>query len=50
MNESVQKITHEVPELNTKGGTSDARYFAKYGVKVVELAFVMIEFTLLMKG
>ncbi|EPZ4636143.1 succinyl-diaminopimelate desuccinylase, partial [Campylobacter coli] len=28
MNESVQKITHEVPELNTKGGTSDARYFA----------------------
>ncbi|EAH7308471.1 succinyl-diaminopimelate desuccinylase [Campylobacter coli] len=36
MNESVQKITHEVPELNTKGGTSDARYFAKYGVKVVE--------------
>lgn len=25
-----------MPELNTKGGTSDARYFAEFGVKVVE--------------
>ncbi|TEY02348.1 succinyl-diaminopimelate desuccinylase [Campylobacter sp. US33a] len=36
LNHSIQKITREVPELNTKGGTSDARYFAQYGVKVVE--------------
>lgn len=36
MNESVQKITQVVPEFNTKGGTSDARYFAKFGIKVVE--------------
>ncbi|MDX2330574.1 succinyl-diaminopimelate desuccinylase [Campylobacter hepaticus] len=36
LNESVQKITQEVPNFNTKGGTSDARYFAKYGIKVVE--------------
>ncbi|HEA6929632.1 TPA: succinyl-diaminopimelate desuccinylase [Campylobacter lari] len=36
LNESVQKIIQVVPELNTKGGTSDARYFAEFGVKVVE--------------
>ncbi|AJC88075.1 succinyl-diaminopimelate desuccinylase [Campylobacter insulaenigrae] len=36
LNESVQKITSVVPEFNTKGGTSDARYFAEFGVKVVE--------------
>lgn len=36
LNESVQKITSIVPELNTKGGTSDARYFAEFGVKVAE--------------
>lgn len=36
LNESVQKITSIVPELNTKGGTSDARYFAEFGIKVAE--------------
>lgn len=36
LNESVQKIISITPELNTKGGTSDARYCAEYGVKVVE--------------
>lgn len=36
LNESVQKITSVVPELNTKGGTSDARYFAEFGVQVAE--------------
>lgn len=36
LNQSVQKITQVVPELNTKGGTSDARYFAEFGIDVVE--------------
>ncbi len=36
LNEAVQKHTSVVPELNTKGGTSDARYFAEFGVKVAE--------------
>ncbi|MCH5336165.1 MAG: succinyl-diaminopimelate desuccinylase [Campylobacter sp.] len=36
LNESVQKITSVMPELNTKGGTSDARYFAEFGVQVAE--------------
>ena len=36
LNQSIQKITHLVPEFNTKGGTSDARFFAKYGIDVVE--------------
>lgn len=36
LNHSIQKITAVVPELNTKGGTSDARFFAEFGVKVAE--------------
>lgn len=36
LNHSIQKILNEVPEFNTKGGTSDARFFAKYGIDVVE--------------
>lgn len=36
LNHSIQKITAVVPSLNTKGGTSDARFFAEFGVKVVE--------------
>jgi len=36
LNQSVQKITNIVPEFNTKGGTSDARFFAEFGVKVAE--------------
>ena len=33
---SVAKITGITPQLNTKGGTSDARFFAEFGVSVVE--------------
>ena len=36
LNESVQKYTNEIPEFNTKGGTSDARYFAQFGIEVAE--------------
>lgn len=36
MQECVKSITGIKPELNTKGGTSDARYLAQYGIKVVE--------------
>ncbi|EAL0281562.1 succinyl-diaminopimelate desuccinylase [Campylobacter upsaliensis] len=36
LNQSVQKISKVVPELNTKGGTSDARFFAEFGVSVAE--------------
>ena len=28
------------PELNTKGGTSDARYLSEFGVKVVEFGVI----------
>ncbi|TQR56930.1 succinyl-diaminopimelate desuccinylase [Campylobacter troglodytis] len=34
--QSVSKITDLSPNLNTKGGTSDARFFAEFGVSVVE--------------
>lgn len=34
--ESLQKNTGFTPILSTSGGTSDARYFAEYGVNVVE--------------
>ncbi|MGP1485786.1 MAG: succinyl-diaminopimelate desuccinylase [Campylobacter sp.] len=33
---SVEKITGVKPSLNTKGGTSDARYLAEFGIQVVE--------------
>lgn len=33
---SIEAITAVVPELNTKGGTSDARFFAEFGVSVAE--------------
>lgn len=36
LNKSIQKITSVVPALNTKGGTSDARFFAEFGVSVAE--------------
>lgn len=36
LKQSVQKFTQIVPEFNTKGGTSDARFFAEFGVKVAE--------------
>lgn len=35
--QSIQTITHQVPELSTTGGTSDARFIAPYGVEVIEL-------------
>ncbi|WP_169940551.1 succinyl-diaminopimelate desuccinylase [Campylobacter sp. RM15925] len=37
---SVTNITGVVPDLNTKGGTSDARYLAEFGVKVVEFGVI----------
>ncbi|WP_169974354.1 MULTISPECIES: succinyl-diaminopimelate desuccinylase [unclassified Campylobacter] len=37
---SVIKICGVIPELNTKGGTSDARYLAEFGVKVVEFGVI----------
>lgn len=40
MQNSVTKITGVRPELNTKGGTSDARYLAEFGVKVVEFGVI----------
>lgn len=36
LSRSIETITSITPELNTKGGTSDARFFAEFGVKVVE--------------
>lgn len=36
INHSIQKITGIVPEFNTKGGTSDARFFAEHSINVVE--------------
>ncbi|MBN7287391.1 succinyl-diaminopimelate desuccinylase [Campylobacter curvus] len=40
MSEAVQKISGVAPQLNTKGGTSDARYLAEFGVKVVEFGVI----------
>lgn len=40
MVQSIQKITNVVPNKNTKGGTSDARYFSQFGVDVVEFGVV----------
>lgn len=34
--QSIKKNTSITPILNTKGGTSDGKYFAKFGVDVVE--------------
>jgi len=34
--ESVEKVCNTTPQLTTGGGTSDARFFAQYGIKVVE--------------
>ena len=36
LNNSIKKITNITPKYSTAGGTSDARFFAKEGVKVVE--------------
>jgi succinyl-diaminopimelate desuccinylase len=36
LDKAIQKETGINPKHSTAGGTSDARFFAKYGVKVVE--------------
>ncbi len=36
LDESIKKITGITPKHSTAGGTSDARFFAEYGVKTVE--------------
>ncbi|CZE50625.1 succinyl-diaminopimelate desuccinylase [Campylobacter geochelonis] len=40
MQSSVDKICEISPELSTSGGTSDARYFAEFGVDVVEFGVI----------
>lgn len=40
MQQSIEKITSITANLNTKGGTSDARYLAEFGVKVVEFGVI----------
>lgn len=37
---SVSEVLNISPELNTKGGTSDARYFAEFGVEVAEFGVI----------
>ena len=36
LDKAIKKITNITPKYSTAGGTSDARFFAKYGVKTVE--------------
>ena len=36
LDKSIQNVTGITPKHSTAGGTSDARFFAEYGVKVVE--------------
>ncbi|MEO1927469.1 MAG: succinyl-diaminopimelate desuccinylase [Nautiliaceae bacterium] len=40
LKESIEKITNITPKYSTAGGTSDARFFAKYGVKVIEFGVI----------
>jgi len=37
---AVQSATGMTPALNTRGGTSDARYFARHGVPVAEFGVI----------
>ena len=37
---SVTKIAGTAPLLNTKGGTSDARHFAEFGVDAIEFGVI----------
>lgn len=37
LSQSIEKITGYTPNASTTGGTSDARYFAAFGVEVLEL-------------
>ncbi|WP_104695496.1 succinyl-diaminopimelate desuccinylase [Helicobacter salomonis] len=38
--EAIAKVLQRTPSLNTRGGTSDARFFAACGVEVVEFGLV----------
>lgn len=38
--QSVQEVVGDVPKASTGGGTSDARYFAAFGVEVLELGVI----------
>ena len=40
LKESIKKHTNITPKNSTAGGTSDARFFAKYGVNVVEFGVI----------
>lgn len=37
LSQSVQQEIQVTPKLSTSGGTSDARFFSEYGIKVVEI-------------
>ena len=37
---SIQKVTKIEPKYSTSGGTSDARFFSEYGVKIVEFGVI----------
>ena len=37
LSQSVQQEIQVPPKLSTSGGTSDARFFSEYGIKVVEI-------------
>ncbi len=37
LRESIKRVADITPSLSTSGGTSDARFFAQYGIDVVEL-------------
>ncbi|WP_104744326.1 succinyl-diaminopimelate desuccinylase [Helicobacter acinonychis] len=40
LKENILKTCHTTPLLNTKGGTSDARFFSAYGIEVVEFGVI----------
>ncbi|WP_104748287.1 succinyl-diaminopimelate desuccinylase [Helicobacter cetorum] len=40
LKENILKICNITPSLNTKGGTSDARFFSAYGIEVVEFGVI----------
>ena len=39
LRESIKRVADITPSLSTSGGTSDARFFAQYGIDVVELVY-----------
>ncbi len=40
LKENILKTCHTTPLLNTKGGTSDARFFSAHGIEVVEFGVI----------